>query len=86
MVGGGLAGLVAQLKLLMRQTCHCGGPGGEQSLGGEAFWSFCGLFLVDIPEQRRPGIKDTHYLALQDWMGIAGFDRAEDVAEESGRG
>ena len=26
---------------------------GEQSLGGQAFWSFGGLFLVDSPEQRR---------------------------------
>jgi predicted oxidoreductase len=36
------------------------------------------LFLVDTPEQRRLGIKDSHDLALQDWMGTAGFDRDED--------
>jgi predicted oxidoreductase len=51
---------------------------GEQSLGGQAFWSFGGLMLVGSPEQRRLGIRDSHDLALQDWMGSAGFDRAED--------
>ena len=51
---------------------------GEQSLGGQAFWSFGGLFLVDTPEQRRLGIKDSYDLALQDWMGTAGFDRDDD--------
>ena len=48
---------------------------GPQSLGGQAFWSFGGLFFVDSPEQRRMGIKDSYELALQDWMGSAGFDR-----------
>src|ERR1700732_1856397 len=52
---------------------------GEQSLGGQAFWSFGGLFLVDSPEQRRLGIKDSYELALQDWLGSAGFDRDEDL-------
>ena len=48
------------------------------NVGGQAFWSFGGLFFVDSPEQRRLGIHDSHELALQDWLGIAGFDRAED--------
>jgi predicted oxidoreductase len=51
---------------------------GEQSLGGQAYWSFGGLFFVDSPEQRRMRIRDSRELALQDWMGAAGFDRAED--------
>ena len=50
----------------------------EASLGGQAFWSFGGLFLVDSPEQRRLGIKDSRELAWQDWLGTAGFDRHED--------
>ncbi|MBS3941204.1 MAG: FAD-binding dehydrogenase [Actinobacteria bacterium] len=50
----------------------------EQSLGGQAWWSFGGLFFVDSPEQRRMRINDSHALALQDWMGTAGFDREED--------
>jgi uncharacterized protein len=78
-VGAGLAGLVAAAEvadagrrvLLLDQE-------GEQSLGGQAFWSLGGLFLVDSPEQRRMGIKDSHELALQDWMGSAQFDRDED--------
>jgi uncharacterized protein len=47
-------------------------------LGGQAFWSFGGLFLVDSPEQRRLGVRDSHQLALKDWTATAGFDRAED--------
>ena len=50
----------------------------EASLGGQAWWSFGGLFLVDSPEQRRLGIKDSRELAWQDWMGTAGFDREKD--------
>ncbi len=46
-----------------------------ENLGGQAFWSLGGLFLVDSPEQRRMGIKDSRELALQDWLGSAGFDR-----------
>jgi hypothetical protein len=47
-------------------------------MGGQAFWSFGGLFLVGSPEQRRVGIHDSYELALQDWLGTAGFDRTED--------
>jgi len=78
-VGAGLAGLAAAAEvadagkrvLLLDQE-------GEQSLGGQAFWSLGGLFLVDSPEQRRMGIKDSHELAMQDWLGSAQFDREED--------
>jgi uncharacterized protein len=78
-VGAGLAGLVATAEmadagkkvLLIDQE-----P--EASLGGQAWWSFGGLFLVDSPEQRRLGIKDSKELAWQDWLGAAGFDREKD--------
>jgi uncharacterized protein len=78
-VGAGLAGLVAASELaeagkkvlLLDQE-----P--EASLGGQAWWSFGGLFLVDSPEQRRMGIKDSRELAWQDWLGSAGFDREDD--------
>ena len=53
----------------------------EASLGGQAFWSFGGLFLVDSPEQRRLGIRDSVDLAWQDWLGTAGFDRLEPGAD-----
>ncbi|MFC5830987.1 FAD-binding dehydrogenase [Nonomuraea insulae] len=78
-VGAGLAGLVAAAEaadagrsvVLVEQE-------GEQSLGGQAFWSLGGLFFVDSPEQRRMGIKDSRELAWQDWLGSAQFDREED--------
>jgi predicted oxidoreductase len=78
-VGAGLAGLVVSAELAdagKRVLLLDQEP--EQSLGGQAFWSFGGLFLVDSPEQRRMGIKDSYELALQDWMGSAQFDRPED--------
>ncbi|MFJ7076974.1 FAD-binding dehydrogenase [Streptomyces sp. NPDC098781] len=78
-VGHGLAGLVATAELaaagrkvlLLDQE-----P--EASLGGQAFWSFGGLFFVDSAEQRLMGVKDSHDLAWQDWLGTAGFDRGID--------
>ena len=79
-VGGGLAGLVAATEIAdAGKRVIVVDQEGEQSLGGQAFWSFGGLFLVDRPEQRRLGIKDSYDLALQDWMGSAGFDRDEDL-------
>src|ERR671938_177415 len=78
-VGAGLAGLVAATELAdagRRVVVLDQEP--EQSLGGQAFWSLGGLFLVDSPEQRRLRVRDSHELAWQDWLGSAGFDRAED--------
>ena len=79
-VGAGLAGLVAAAELVdagRRVIILEQEP--EASLGGQAFWSFGGLFLVNSPEQRRLGIRDSHDLALQDWLGSAAFDREEDL-------
>ncbi len=79
-VGGGLAGLVATAELAdagRRVILLDQEP--EASLGGQAFWSLGGLFLVDTPEQRRVRIHDSLELALQDWLGSAGFDRPEDA-------
>jgi predicted oxidoreductase len=79
-VGGGLSGLVAATEIAdAGKRVIVVDQEGEQSLGGQAFWSFGGLFLVDSPEQRRLGIKDCYDLALQDWMGTAGFDRDDDL-------
>ena len=78
-VGAGIAGLVAACELVERgKRVLVVDQENEANLGGQAFWSFGGLFFVDSPEQRRLGIKDSHELALQDWLGTAGFDRAED--------
>ncbi|MGD7789379.1 FAD-binding dehydrogenase [Propionibacteriaceae bacterium Y1700] len=78
-VGAGLAGLVAAAEVAeagRRVIIVDQEP--EQSLGGQAFWSFGGLFLVDTPEQRAMGIHDSVDLAWQDWCGSAQFDRPED--------
>ncbi|WP_137148602.1 FAD-binding dehydrogenase [Mycolicibacterium sp. CR10] len=78
-VGAGLAGLVAACELVERgRRVLIIDQENEANIGGQAFWSFGGLFFVDSPEQRRLGIRDSHELALQDWLGTAGFDRPED--------
>ena len=77
-IGGGLAGLVASDEiaragkrvLIVEQE-------NEANLGGQAHWSFGGMFLVDSPMQRRLGIRDSFELAWQDWQGSAGWDRLE---------
>jgi uncharacterized protein len=79
-IGWGLSGLVAAAEaaaagrrvVLVDQESRV-------NLGGQAWWSFGGLFLVDSPEQRRMGIRDSAALAAQDWFATAGFDRAEDA-------
>ncbi|MDR7033507.1 FAD-binding dehydrogenase [Mesorhizobium sp. BE184] len=78
-VGAGLAGLVAAAELAEAgRKVIIVDQEPEQSLGGQAFWSLGGLFLVDSPEQRRMRIRDSHELALSDWLGTAAFDREED--------
>ncbi|MEU2743570.1 FAD-binding dehydrogenase [Streptomyces sp. NPDC007095] len=78
-IGAGLAGLAATAELVdAGRKVILLDQEPEQSIGGQAHWSFGGLFFVNSPEQRRMRIKDSHALALQDWMGTAGFDRAED--------
>ena len=78
-VGGGLAGLAAAHAATSRgRNVLLIDQEGEQSLGGQAFWSLGGLFMIDTPEQRRMGIRDSLSLATRDWMGSAGFDRPED--------
>lgn len=78
-IGGGLSGLVTaheltaagkQVLILDQET--------EANLGGQAYWSFGGLFFVNSPQQRTMRIKDSYELAKQDWKGTAAFDRAED--------
>lgn len=78
-VGAGLSGLVAAAELVAagrHVTVLDQEP--EQSLGGQAHWSLGGLFFIDSPEQRRLGILDSLERAREDWLGAAGFDRAED--------
>ena len=81
-VGAGLAGLVA--------TCELADAGrsvvlldqeSEANLGGQAWWSLGGLFLVDSPEQRRMGITDSFELA---WRSIAIIPPARDFVNRQG--
>ena len=74
-IGAGLSGLVAATE-----ACEAGATvtlldqESEANLGGQAYWSFGGLFLVDSPEQRRMGIRDSRELAARDWWGSAQFE------------
>jgi len=78
-VGAGLAGLVATAGLADRgRRVILLEQEPPDYLGGQAFWSFGGLFMVDTPEQRRLRVRDSRDLALQDWLGSAAFDRPED--------
>ncbi len=78
-VGAGLAGLVATHELVKAgRKVLVLDQENRNNLGGQAFWSLGGLFMVDTPEQRRLGIKDSYELALQDWLGSAGFDRDDE--------
>ncbi len=78
-VGAGLAGLVTAHELttaghrvaLLDQE-------NAANLGGQAWWSFGGLFFVDSPEQRRLRVHDSLDLAWRDWQNSAGFDRLDD--------
>ncbi|RCW46281.1 hypothetical protein DFQ14_102584 [Halopolyspora algeriensis] len=75
-VGAGLAGLVATYELTRAgRSVLVVEQESADNLGGQAYWSLGGLFLVDSPEQRRMGVKDSAELAWQDWMGTAAFDR-----------
>ncbi|WP_149202676.1 FAD-binding dehydrogenase [Actinotalea subterranea] len=74
-VGAGLAGLVAAAELTAAgRSVVLLDQEPVASLGGQAWWSFGGLFLVDSPEQRRLGVRDSAELAMADWLGSAAFD------------
>ncbi|MGM1016452.1 MAG: FAD-binding dehydrogenase [Actinomycetota bacterium] len=78
-IGWGLAGLVAAGEAISAgRSVVLVDQEPRTNLGGQAWWSFGGLFFVDSPEQRRMGIRDSLDLARQDWFGNAGFDRDED--------
>ncbi|QHQ34236.1 FAD-binding dehydrogenase [Algicella marina] len=79
-IGAGLSGLVAAVGVADRgKSVLVLDQEGRQNLGGQAHWSLGGLFMVDTPEQRRMGIRDSLGLAVGDWMGSAQFDRETDA-------
>src|SRR5438874_10862179 len=74
-VGAGLAGLVATYELAQAgKRVLVLDQENRNNLGGQAFCSLGVLLLVDSPEQRRMGIKDSYELARRDCLGSAGFD------------
>jgi predicted oxidoreductase len=78
-VGAGLTGLVAAHELTARgKKVALVDQENPANLGGQAYWSFGGIFLVGSPEQRHMGVKDSFELAWNDWQGSAQFDRLED--------
>ena len=82
-VGAGLAGLVATTELVAAgRKVLVIDQENEANLGGQAWWSFGGIFLVDSPEQRRMGVKDSLDLAWQDWQGSAQWHRFAGEADE----
>jgi len=82
-VGAGLAGLVAAHELTRAgKRVALVDQEGPKNLGGQAFWSFGGLFLVGSPEQRRLGVRDSFDLAWRDWQGSAGWDRLEGEGDQ----
>jgi len=79
-IGWGLAGLVAAAEAASKgKRVVVVDQEPRSNLGGQAWWSFGGLFLIDSPEQRRMGVHDSLDLARQDWFATAGFDREEDA-------
>ncbi|AFR29276.1 FAD-binding dehydrogenase [Arthrobacter sp. Rue61a] len=80
-IGAGLSGLVAAATAYAAgKTVAVLDQEPEASVGGQAHWSFGGLFMVNTPEQRRLGVKDSAALAMSDWLASASFDRSEDRA------
>jgi predicted oxidoreductase len=85
-VGAGLAGLVATHELTRRdKKVALLDQENEANLGGQAFWSLGGIFLVNSPEQRRMCVKDSFELAWNDWRGSAAFDRLDDEDQWASR-
>ena len=78
-VGGGLAGLVAAHELTKKKIhVTIVEQENDKHIGGQAFWSLGGLFMVNTADQRAKGIKDTRELAYRDWLGTAKFDREKE--------
>lgn len=83
-IGAGLSGLVAAYELTSKgKSVALVDQENANNLGGQAFWSFGGLFFVNSPEQRHLRVKDSVDLAWNDWMGSAQFDRLGDEDEWS---
>lgn len=74
-VGGGIAGIVTALELL-DHNCKVIilDRDRPENFGGLAKESFGGIFIVNSPQQRLMGIKDSPELALRDWLSYGELD------------
>lgn len=85
-VGAGLSGLVAATEAADRgKRVMIVDQEAEQSAGGQAHWSFGGLFLVDSPEQRRMKVRDSFELAMADWTNSAQWDDTDEWGKKWAR-
>ncbi|MEX3504656.1 FAD-binding dehydrogenase [Corynebacterium sp. LK2510] len=77
-VGSGLSGLVAGYEAVKagRRVVFVDQEN-RANLGGQAFWSLGGLFMVGSPEQSLMRVTDTEELAWADWENSADYDDAE---------
>ncbi|MDH5432920.1 MAG: FAD-binding dehydrogenase [Gammaproteobacteria bacterium] len=73
-VGAGIAGLVCALELLKsgKQVTVIDAQD-RNKIGGLARLAFGGMALIDTPEQRSKGVKDSPELAYKDWCSFAEF-------------
>lgn len=78
-VGSGLSAMVAAYEITKcKQKVIIVEQENEACLGGQAFWSLGGIFLVNSAEQRRCGVNDSVELAKRDWYASAAWDRLDD--------
>ncbi len=76
--GGGIAGLVCALDLLIKgQQVVIVDRDTPERLGGLARWAFGGMALCGTPEQRRMKIPDNSERLLIDWHSFANFSEQD---------
>jgi predicted oxidoreductase len=81
--GGGLAGMVTAFELLdAGKKVLLIDKDVKENFGGLAKESFGGILLVDTPQQKRLGIKDSPELALRDWLSFADFGETDKLPLE----
>lgn len=77
-VGTGLSGMVAGYEAAKagRRVIFVDQES-RDNLGGQAFWSLGGLFMVGSPEQKLMRVNDFEELAWTDWENSADYDAAD---------
>jgi len=77
-IGAGISGLICALESLkLGKKVLIIDAQSREKLGGLARAAFGGMALIDTPEQRSKGIKDSPEIAFQDWCSFAEFTEAD---------